>query len=226
MRRGDALHLRHVRVDNGRRLPHGTIDRRQVAHVRLRVRGNDDGRTVGMEGARRHGILVVLGLDVWVHAVPVRLRIRRGLGMCIVRHRVRGVGIVVNRRVRLGREIVLVVTLPPPRMERQGRRYRVAGHHGRQTVLVLPSPLRRPETKQRTSEATGEAGELAALCTYPRGSRRGGLRWSGRAARGGGGRGAQELLLGSEAASRELGKLAGGGGGRELGAAGRILSTP
>lgn len=125
-------------MHNGRRLTHGAVDRRQVTHVR--VRGNHDGRSMRLELSRWHRILMVLRLGVWVHAVPLRLwRIRRRVGS-IVRVRVCGVGIVMNRRVRLrGRLIVLVVvTMPPSRMERDGRWNRVARHHWEGAVL-LPS---------------------------------------------------------------------------------------
>jgi hypothetical protein len=64
--------------------------------------------------------------------------------------RVCGVGIVVDGRVSLrGRLIVLlvVVAVPPSRMERDGRRDRVARHHGEGAVAFTSwAPA---ETKQR-----------------------------------------------------------------------------
>ena len=133
---------------NGRRLAHGTVDRRQVLHVR--VRGNHDGRAVGLELPRRHRILMVLRLGVWVH-VPLRLRgrIRRRVGS-IVRQRVCGVGIVVHRRMGLGRRLIVLVVVamaPSSRMEGHDRRDGVARHHGEGAVAFTVG--RRPKTKQR-----------------------------------------------------------------------------
>lgn len=132
---------------NGRRLTHGAVDRRQVGHVQ--VRGNHDGRGMGLELSRGHRILMVLRLDVRVHAVPLRLRRIWRRVRSIVRLRVCGVGIVMHGRMGLWRRLVVlvVVAMPPSRMERDGRRYRVTRHHGEGAVAFTVG--RRPETKQR-----------------------------------------------------------------------------
>jgi hypothetical protein len=136
----------------------------------VRVRGDDDGRAVRLKLARRHGILmvvVVLRLLVGIHLVPLRRRVGRGVRV-EVRVWVCGVGVVVDGRVWLrGRLVVLVLTMPPSRMERASRWHWVARHHGEGAVL-LPSQLdSRPGTKQPTCEATGGMVLGTTICTYP-----------------------------------------------------------
>jgi hypothetical protein len=126
-------------MGNGRRLAQGAIDgRRHGRHVR--VRGNYDGRAVGLELPRRHHVLVRLRVLVRV-MVPLLLhlrRIRRRVRSSIVVLGVVRIGVVVDWRVCLRgyvMVIVLVLALPPSLMERDGRRYVRAWHHCRRATM-------------------------------------------------------------------------------------------
>lgn len=61
-----------------------------------------------------------------------------------------GVRIVVDGRVRLRRRLViLMLAMPPSRMERTGRWHGVARHHGEGAAVLLPSQLdSRPKMDQ------------------------------------------------------------------------------
>jgi hypothetical protein len=112
------------------------------------VRGNDDGRCVGLrlELARRHG----------VHGLVVRVPLRRhwlhllhmlgvGVRMAIVlRVGVGRIGVVEHRRVRCGGHVVVVlVLLSAALVHGPGRRHLVAGHAGA-GVASSRSPASRP----------------------------------------------------------------------------------
>jgi hypothetical protein len=84
----------------------------------VQVRRDDDGRGVGLELARRHGVLRLLGrLLLGSRLVGVPLGHMRQLGwvgvhaggIVLLRVVVRGVGVVVDGRVRLRGEVVVVV---------------------------------------------------------------------------------------------------------------------
>lgn len=94
---------------------------------------------MGLELPRGHRILV---LRLMIRVVPLLhlLGIRRGVRRSIVLRVVVGHIRIVDRRVRLRRDMVVVlrVTLPPSWMERYGRRYVRAWHHER-PASVLPS---------------------------------------------------------------------------------------
>lgn len=124
------------------------------------MRGNHDRRAMRLEIARGHCILVVLGLRlrVMIRIVPLRHLLvvgRRERRSVVLRVVVRVVGIrVVDRRVCLGGNmVVLVVALPSPGMVRHGRRVR-ARHHGRPTEM-LPSQMGAGRRPSSHCEATG-----------------------------------------------------------------------
>jgi hypothetical protein len=99
----------------------------------VRVRRHYNRRALGVERPRWHGILV-LGMRIWV--VPLRHLLRIGrVWRRVMLRMVLGVGIVrmVYRRVRLRRDVVLVMvlTLPSSLMHGHGRRDVRAWHHGR-----------------------------------------------------------------------------------------------
>lgn len=178
-----ALQRGRVGVDNGRRLTERTVDWGHAGHVR--VRGDDDGRGLGLEGAGRH-VVLRLGLVVGVPLLHVRHLLRVAVGRAVVRVRVvvGRIRVVVDGRVCLRRRGVGVLVghvhlLAALVVRPAGRE--VAWHHGRQAA-TLPR-WRAPVvlTKRPACEATGERAGA----------------WSGReramdGRRNGGGAGAQE----------------------------------
>lgn len=149
-------------MDDGGRLTHGAIDWR--GHVQVRRDYDRRGMGLRLELARRHGILrrgrrwLLIRVPLLLHRLHV-LGVAMGrpvLLEVVVRG---GIGVVVDGRVCLGRDMVVVILLllPPTRHIR-------AGHHERQTRCCLHS-RRRLETKQPTCEATGRVRlPLAQSC--------------------------------------------------------------
>ena len=162
MRGEYALHRRRVRVDNGRRLAERTVHWRHACHVR--VRRDDDRRSMRLELAGRH---VVLRLRLWLglmvrvpllhmrHLLGIAVRWAIVLGVVIGRVRVR-VGVMVDGRVRLGRRSVVLVGihLLPALVERPTGR-NMAWHHGRQASVLPRCRALVSTTKRPTCEATG-----------------------------------------------------------------------
>lgn len=89
-----------------------------------------------LELAWRHGILrlslmVRVPLRHLLHVLGI-VRMAVVLGVAIVH-----VGVVVDRRVRLRRDVVVVlVILPPSLVHRTGRRTMRAWHHGQQAAML------------------------------------------------------------------------------------------
>jgi hypothetical protein len=115
-------------------LPERAVHGSHGRHVR--VRGDDDGRAMGLEVARGHRVLMVLRLRLRLvvgvvplrHLLVVGRRVRRSIVLRVV-VRVVDVG-VMDRRVRLRRQmVVLMVGLPSPGMGRHRGRVRT-WHHG------------------------------------------------------------------------------------------------
>jgi len=100
---------------------------------------------LGLELTRRHRILMWVWLVVRIVPLLHVLLHLRWVGRCmrraiVLRVMVGGIGIVMDRRVGLGRHmVVLMVGLPPARMMRPGRRDVRARHH---SGAVLPSQSR------------------------------------------------------------------------------------
>ena len=154
-------------MDNGGRLAHGAVHGRH--HVQ--VRRDDDGRgmRLGLELARRHGILgrgrrgllVRIPLLHGLHVLGI------GVGRAILLQVVegRGIGVVVDGRVCLGRHVVVVVLL----LGLPATRHVGAGHHGGCETRCCLDSRRRAGTKQPTCEATrgswrrGEGGRRRAM---------------------------------------------------------------
>lgn len=163
-------------MDNWRRLAHGPIDGR--GH--MQVRGNYDRRCLRLKLARRHGVLRRRRLLV---RVPL-LHLHHVLGVVAVRRTILlgvevglGVGIVVDRRVRLGILVVMVLL----RLPASGRHVR-AWHHGRQaTVLPLQSVAGWGPTLR--CEATVECGAATDVNTGATELGQGGMGGAGRARR-------------------------------------------
>lgn len=129
-------------MDDGRSLAEGAIDGGHRGHVRMR--GNHDGRAMGlggMERARGHHILV-LWLGRCIRVIPLRHGLAIGHGSSIVMLGmmvVLGVGVVMDGRVWLRGELVLVgsmVAMAPALMDRRG-----GGYHGREAADGEPSQL-------------------------------------------------------------------------------------
>jgi hypothetical protein len=123
-------------VHNGRCLTQSTVDRRHGSHVRMG--GNYDWRRMRLELTWRHG---VLGLRLVV-GVPLR-HLLHVLGVAVRRHivllgvMVLGIRIVVHRRMRLRRDVMVVlVILPPSLVHGTGRRTMRAWHHGWQAAML------------------------------------------------------------------------------------------
>ena len=138
-------------MDNGRRLAHGTVDWRD--HVQMRRDYNGRGMRLRLELARRHGILrrrrgLLVGVPL-LHGLHVLwIAVRRAILLKMVVGR--GIGVMVDGRVCLWGDVVVVVLLlglPPPRHIR-------AGHHEGWARCCLDS-RRRLGSKRPTCEATG-----------------------------------------------------------------------
>jgi hypothetical protein len=90
-----------------------------------------------LELAWRHGILwlrLVIGVPLGHLLHMLRVAIRRPivLGVVVLR-----IGVVVHRRMRLGRNVVIVlVLLPPSLVHGTGRRTMRTWHHGRQPAML------------------------------------------------------------------------------------------
>jgi hypothetical protein len=163
MRGEYALHRRRVRVDNGRRLSERAVHRRHACHVR--VRGDDDRRSMRLELAGRH-VVLRLGLGLMVR-VPL-LHMRHLLGIAVRWAIVLGVvvgrvWIMVDRRMCLGRRSVVLVGihLLPALVERSTGR-NMAWHHGRQASVLPRCRALVSTTKRPTCEATGEGAEAGS----------------------------------------------------------------
>lgn len=144
-------------MHNGGSLPHGAVHQRQVGQMRMRRHDNGGGE--GLKRARGHGILL-LGLVV---GIPLRLHLLHvlgvGVGMAIVLGMVvLRIRVVVYGRVRLRRDVVLILVLLPPSLIRPGRRHIRAWHHGLRLQCVLPRPSVAGQRDQ-AANARGDGGD-------------------------------------------------------------------
>ena len=91
-----------------------------------------------MEGVRLRLRLVVRVVPLLLHLLGIGRRVRRAIVLWVM---VRDVGVVMDWRMCLRRDVVvvLVITLAPSLMERHGWRYVRAWHHGRQARCCLHS---------------------------------------------------------------------------------------
>ena len=130
MRGEYALHRRGVRVDNGRRLAERTVHWRHACH--MRVRGDHDRGSMGLELAGRHIVLRLwLGLMVRIPLLHMRHLLGIAVRWAIVLGVVGRVRVMVDGRVCLGRRGVVLVgvhLLPALVVRSTGRN--MAWHHG------------------------------------------------------------------------------------------------
>lgn len=141
-------------MDDGRCLAERTVHRGHACHVR--VRGNNNGRSLGLELARGH-VVLRLGLVVRVPLLHVRHLLRVAVRWTIVLMGVVGrVRVVVDGRVCLWRRsvvLVWVLHLLPARVEWPTGR-KMAWHHGRQAAMLPRCRALVSETERPTCEAT------------------------------------------------------------------------
>jgi hypothetical protein len=148
-------------VNDRRRLTERTVHRGHACHVR--VRGDDDGRGLGLELARRH-VVLRLRLVVRVPLLHVRHLLRVAVRRAIVV--VGRVGVVIDGRVCLRRWSIVVLLvrvlhlLPALVVWPTGRN--VAWHHGRQATMLPRCRALVSKTKRPTGEATGTCAEALA----------------------------------------------------------------
>jgi hypothetical protein len=143
-------------MDNRRRLTHGAID--WGRHVQVRRNYHGRRMRLRLKLTRRHGVLrrgrrwLLIRVPLLLHRLHVLgIAVGRAILLEVV---VRGgIGVVMDGRVCLGRDMVVVVLLLLP-----STRHIRAGHHERQTRCCLHS-RRRLETKQPTCEATRRVRE-------------------------------------------------------------------
>lgn len=142
-------------MDDGRCLAERTVHRGHACHVWMR--GDNDGRRLGLELARRH---VVLGrrLVVWVPLLHVHLlRVAVGWAIVLMGMKLR-IRVVVDGRMCLGRRsvvLVWVLHLLPARVVWRPTRRKMAWHHGRQAAMLPRCRALVSTTKRPTCEATG-----------------------------------------------------------------------
>jgi hypothetical protein len=170
MRGEYALHRRRVRVDNGRRLAERAVHWRHACHVR--VRGDDDRRSMRLELTRRHivlrlGLGLMVGVPLLLHMHLLGIAVRWAIVLGVVVGRV-WVMVMVDGRVCLGRRSVVLVGihLLPALVEGSTGR-NMAWHHGRQASVLPRCRAQVSTTKRPTCEATGE-GAKAGSCRLRR----------------------------------------------------------
>jgi hypothetical protein len=150
-------------VHDGRCLPHGAVD---WSHGHVRVRRDYNWRCMRLELTRRHYILR-LRLMIWVplrhllHVLGIAIGGPVVLGMVVLRIRV-----VVHRRMRLRRNVVVILVLLPPSLVHGTRRRAMrTWHHGEQAAMLPLQSVAGQTDQAANSEATKGAERRRAALT-------------------------------------------------------------